>query len=98
MYGARDYGSYLGVKFRSYKNISRHLFTWLIEYPMILFYRLINFRKLVAIDQSMNHKMVTQVWSLGGNDNVKYKNFKQGQNNKSKTFGYLYNGYLKDLN
>jgi SAM-dependent methyltransferase len=95
IYGARDYGSYYGVKYRSYNSIDRHIFTWLIEYPMILFYRLINLRNHSAIDQSMSHKMITQMWSLDAKENVKYNDFIQGRDGKSKTFGYCYNNYLK---
>ncbi len=92
--GYRDYGGYSGVKFRSYTAISRHLFTWLIEYPMVLIYRLLNIHKRASIDSSMNHKMITQFWTLEDLGRSSYKNYTQGTDNRSKTFGYTYNGYL----
>lgn len=94
-YAYRDYGNYYGVKIRSYNNFSRHIFTWLIEFPMILLYRVLNIHKKSSIDSTMNHKMITQFWTLQNVDECKYKNFSQGGYNKSKTFGYKYNGYLK---
>ena len=94
-HGYRDYGSYLGVKFRSYNNLSRHLFTWMIEYPMLLLYRFLNLPKRANIDSSMNHKMITQFWSLSETPSCVYKNYHQGGAHKSKTFGYTYNGYLE---
>jgi 2-polyprenyl-3-methyl-5-hydroxy-6-metoxy-1,4-benzoquinol methylase len=91
----KDTGGYTGVKYRSYKNFSRQLFTWLIEFPMVIFYYLINIYKKTSIDSSFNHKMVTQVWALESVDGARYLNYTQGAVNKSKTFGYTYNGYLK---
>jgi 2-polyprenyl-3-methyl-5-hydroxy-6-metoxy-1,4-benzoquinol methylase len=98
--GFRDYGSYFGVKNRSYNQISKRFFTWALEFPMIIIYLLINAFKKASIDQSMNHKMITQIWEFASHktttQNVKYKNYQQGGRFKSKTFGYKYNGYLKE--
>jgi 2-polyprenyl-3-methyl-5-hydroxy-6-metoxy-1,4-benzoquinol methylase len=92
--GYRDHGSYLGVKYRSYNSVNRHIFTWLIEFPMILIYLFLNIYKRASIDNSMDHKMITQFWTKDDSDLYPYKNFKQGNKNQSKTFGYNYNGYL----
>jgi 2-polyprenyl-3-methyl-5-hydroxy-6-metoxy-1,4-benzoquinol methylase len=92
--GYRDYGSYSGVKYRSYNSVSRHIFTWLIEFPMILIYLFLNIHKRASIDSSMDHKMITQFWTNDDNDFYRYTNFNQGNENRSKTFGYNYNGYL----
>ena len=92
--GYRDYGGYSGVKLRSYSAVSRHIFTWLIEYPMVLIYKILNIHKRASIDSSMDHKMITQFWTLENIEESCYKNYRQGKNNRSKTFGYTYNGYL----
>jgi len=98
--GYRDYGGYLGVKKRSYRTLSKHMFTWLIDFPMVALYYLLSLVKRPAIDQSMRHKVLTQFW-VKRSDGVcvrerSYLTYSQGGKNKSKTFGYLYNGYLND--
>jgi 2-polyprenyl-3-methyl-5-hydroxy-6-metoxy-1,4-benzoquinol methylase len=95
-YGYRDYGGYIGVKRRSYAEFSKFFFTWFLEYPMILGYILLNIFKKPAIDQSLGHKMITQFWVKGDQEKVGYLNYNQGGINKSKTFGFKYNGYLKN--
>ena len=95
-YGYRDYGGYLGVKRRSYAEFSKSVFTWLLEYPMLICYYLLNIYKKPAIDPSLGHKMITQFWIKGENGDAQYLNYNQGKVNQSKTFGYKYNGYLKD--
>ena len=95
----RDYGSYFGVKARSYKALSRQLFTWLLELPMIYIYLIFNWLKKPAIDTTLRHKMFTCVWARDSSGNMRLSspkplNFYQGKRNKSKTFGYLYNDYL----
>jgi ubiquinone/menaquinone biosynthesis C-methylase UbiE len=94
----RDYGSYLGVKDRSYQDNSKKWFTWLVEYPMILAYLACNFFKKPAIDTTMNHKMLTQIWTADilFEHQSSAKNFEQSEKFKSKTFGFKYNGYLRD--
>jgi 2-polyprenyl-3-methyl-5-hydroxy-6-metoxy-1,4-benzoquinol methylase len=95
--GYRDYGGYIGVKHRSYSTISKRAFTWLVDFPMVLSYYFIFFLfKKPAIDCSLNHKMLTQIWSMKADNFNGYNNYQQGKQNKSKTFGYLYNGYLRD--
>ena len=94
-HGYRDYGSYSGVKLRSHVELSKHIFTWLVDYPMVVAYFLLNFFKRPAIDNSLDHKMITQFWVKNGIHNCEYINFKQGGKHKSKTFGFKYNGYLK---
>lgn len=94
--GYRDYGGYSGVKLRSYNTVGRHMFTWLVEYPMVLAYKFLNIHKRASIDSSMDHKMITQFWTLEDFEESSYKNYKQGRNNRSKTFGYTYNGYLNE--
>ncbi len=100
--GFRDYGSYFGVKARSYDSLSKRIFTWLIELPMLYFYLGLNIFKRPGIDTSMRHKMITQVWQKQNDTSTKlstiYKNYYQGGDYRSKTFGYQYNGYLKKNN
>jgi 2-polyprenyl-3-methyl-5-hydroxy-6-metoxy-1,4-benzoquinol methylase len=93
--GYRDYGSYIGVKYRSYSTINKQIFTWLVDFPMVVGYYILSLFKRPAIDCSLDHKMLTQVWSMKVDKFNGYINYKQGKQNKSKTFGYLYNGYLK---
>ncbi len=96
--GFRDSGSYVGVKKRSYSNFSKHFFTWVIEYPMVLGYYLLSKLSCVAVDQRLHHKMLTQIWrkteAFENTQDRPYVNYQQGSKNKSKTFGYIYNGYL----
>jgi 2-polyprenyl-3-methyl-5-hydroxy-6-metoxy-1,4-benzoquinol methylase len=94
-HGYRDYGGYLGVKRRSYAELSKSIFTWMLEYPMLLGYFALNMFKKPAIDKSLGHKMITQFWIKGAQEKVEYVNYYQGDKNKSTTFGYEYNGYLK---
>ena len=94
-YGYKDFGSYYGVKKRSYAELKKFLYVWLLEFPMVCLYRMINFYKRPAIDRSMNHKMITQFWTRDKSKNHTYINFYQGKENKSKTFCFKYNGYLK---
>ena len=92
--GYKDTGSYFGVKYRSYNSISRHFFTWFVEFPMLVAYHLISKLKRPAIDSKLNHKMITQFWRNKNCLETTYKEYIQGELNKSKTFGYEYNGYL----
>jgi hypothetical protein len=62
---------------------------------MVILYKILNIYKRASIDYSLDHKMITQFWTLEGGRDSKYKNFIQGIENRSKTFGYTYNGYLK---
>jgi 2-polyprenyl-3-methyl-5-hydroxy-6-metoxy-1,4-benzoquinol methylase len=94
--GHRNYGSYYAVKQKSYHTIDRLFFTWFIEYPLLLLYLLPSYFKKTAIDSSLKHKVLTMIWKKGGNaSNVVYFNYEQGSANQSKTFGSVYNGYLK---
>jgi 2-polyprenyl-3-methyl-5-hydroxy-6-metoxy-1,4-benzoquinol methylase len=99
MAGFRDYGSYFGVKNRSYDTKSKYFFTWAIEFPMLLLYLVPALFKRSAMDQSLKHKMITMLWQKNGiSSNALYENFSQGDQYKSKTFGYVYNNYLKNKN
>jgi 2-polyprenyl-3-methyl-5-hydroxy-6-metoxy-1,4-benzoquinol methylase len=95
--GFREYGNYLGVKSRSYKGVAKNLFVWLVDYPMVLVYRLFAKKNRVAIDQKMTHKMLFQFWQKDPIE-VKfdnYRNFHINQKNMSFHFGQIYNGYLR---
>lgn len=94
--GYRDYGGSIGVKYRSYTSLSKQAFTWLIDFPMLIFYYSMILLKKPSIDSSLDHKMLTQLWSMKEEKFDGYKNYHQGKQNKSKTFGYLYNDYLRD--
>jgi 2-polyprenyl-3-methyl-5-hydroxy-6-metoxy-1,4-benzoquinol methylase len=97
--GYRDYGSYTAIKGRATKGVLQKGYTWLIDYPMVLLYYLFARKDRVAIDQSLHHKMLTQIWkrtghrqSVGGQP---YRNYEAGPANQSTHFAYTYNGYLK---
>jgi 2-polyprenyl-3-methyl-5-hydroxy-6-metoxy-1,4-benzoquinol methylase len=97
--GYRDYGSYTGVKRRSYSGLLRNLYVWLIDYPMVLIYYAFVQRSKVPIDTKLHHKMLTQFWQKTDRcENVQeqpYRNFTAGAENQSKHFGFVYNGYLQ---
>lgn len=97
MHSYTDVGGYLGVKFRSYNTIDRQIFTWLIDFPMVLLYYVINILKKPKTDTTLNHKMLTQFWIKGKFRDIQHKVYKQGYDGKSKTFGYSYDGYLKKI-
>lgn len=94
-HASRDVGSYIGVKWRSYNTLSKHFFTWMVEFPILCFYWMLNLYKRPAFDCSMNHKMIYTFWRVGASrKKIKYVDYVQGKANKSKTFGYRYNGYI----
>jgi 2-polyprenyl-3-methyl-5-hydroxy-6-metoxy-1,4-benzoquinol methylase len=98
--GFREYGDYISVKNRSYPEFSKKLFVWLIDLPLYFLYSIGIKKSNVVIDQRNLHKMVVQFWSKSDNYHSslkpKYKNFYIGTENKSKHFGFVYNGYLKN--
>jgi 2-polyprenyl-3-methyl-5-hydroxy-6-metoxy-1,4-benzoquinol methylase len=93
----REHGSYMGVKFRSYNTLFRQMFTWLIDFPMVMYYKLKNNYSAAEIDLSLNHKMVTYLFTSENSVQTDTLTLPQGGKYKSKTFGYKYNGYLKSL-
>ena len=100
--GYRDYGSYIGIKSRGEKGrgLGRFLFTWLIDYPMVLFYYIICRKSKIPIDTSLKHKFLTQLWQRNESNNsymkINMANYKIGDDNKSPHFSYIYNNYLKN--
>jgi ubiquinone/menaquinone biosynthesis C-methylase UbiE len=103
-YGYREYGSYESVKSRSSNRLglSGKLFTWLIDYPMVLAYYLIARKSKIPIDQSLRHKFLTQLWQLDSPSDslhspAKMLHFKDGNSNQSPDFYRVYNGYLNKL-
>ena len=99
IFGYRESGSYEAIKFRGQRTIGRRLFTWLIDYPMVLIYWLISPKRKIPIDTSLEHKFLTLLWKndTKGNENEKPKlgYYKIGKNNRSPHFSCVYNGYLK---
>lgn len=99
MAGYRDYGSYTAIKGRATKGLLQKGYTWLIDYPMVLFYYLFAPRGRVAIDQRLHHKMLTQIWKKTDlAENVQeqpYRNYDAGSANQSTHFSYRYNGYIR---
>lgn len=97
--GFREYGNYLAVKNRSYPELSKRLFVWLIDLPLYFLYYLGLRSSKITIDQRNIHKMVIQFWKLSDRGMIKnngsYNNFYIGDENRSKHFGFVYNGYLK---
>ncbi len=97
--GFREYGNYIGVKNRSYEEFTKRLFVWFIDLPLYLLYYIGLRKSKIAIDTRNLHKMVVQFWTLSDNFNTcsKYNNFYIGSEKKSKHFGFIYNGYLKNV-
>jgi hypothetical protein len=97
--GYRDYGSYIGIKGRSTKGVLQKGYTWLIDYPMVLFYYFFARRSKPAVDQGLHHKMLTQIWERTDSapkvQSQPYRNYDSGPRNQSSHFAYRYNGYLK---
>jgi 2-polyprenyl-3-methyl-5-hydroxy-6-metoxy-1,4-benzoquinol methylase len=98
-YGYREYGSYTAVKRRGTKTLARKLFTWLIDYPMVLAYYWVARKSRIPIDQKLHHKMLTQIWQKadsGQKDmNMRYGNYVADDGNESTHFEFTYNGYLR---
>lgn len=100
-YGYREYGSYVGIKWRGEKKkgFGRMLFTWMIDYPMVLFYYFMAQKSKIPIDQSLRHKFLTQLWQKEPENNSMEKtemgHYEIGNENHSPHFAYNYNGYLK---
>lgn len=99
----RNYGSYITNKLRARKRgFDKFLFTWLIEYPMVLMYQLKNIFVNTPIEKSMNHKMLTQIWQLTNANTSDIKllktiDIKDSEEFSSSHFTRIYNGYLKKL-
>jgi len=101
IYGYREYGNYESVKWRSTNRLGilGKLFTWLVDYPMVIFYYLIARKSRIPIDQSLRHKFLTQLWQLDRppeslHSSPKMLHFKDGGSNQSPDFYRVYNGYL----
>jgi 2-polyprenyl-3-methyl-5-hydroxy-6-metoxy-1,4-benzoquinol methylase len=99
MAGYRDYGSYTAIKGRQTKGLLQKGFTWLVDYPMVLFYYLFARKGRVVIDQQLDHKMLTQIWKKTDSvENIQaapYRNYDADGGSKSTHFSYKYNGYVK---
>lgn len=99
MYGYREYGSYERVKLRGEGDFRKRLFTWIVDYPMVLIYYLLAPKSRIAIDQTLQHKMLCQIWRktdfFQNNQESSYLNYQSGTYNRSIHFEYIYNGYLK---
>jgi len=97
--GYRDYGSYVAIKRRSMKGLLQMVYTWLVDYPMVMFYYSLARKGRVAIDQQLHHKMLTQIWKKASVSETvprsPYRNYVAGGANHSTHFSYKYNGYLK---
>lgn len=101
MAGYRDYGSYTAIKGRSTKGLLQKVYTWFIDYPMVLFYYFFASKSRIAIDQRLHHKMLTQIWEKTDfTENIQkqpYSNYTAGATNQSTHFSFKYNGYLNKL-
>lgn len=97
--GYRDYGSYTAIKRRQIRGALKQGYTWLIDYPMVLFYYLIGRRSRVTIDQRLHHKMLTQIWKKTDFREevatLPYRNFDADAITGSTHFAHRYNGYLR---
>ena len=98
--GYRDYGSNSSIKWRQTKGISRQIFIWLIEYPLVMAYSLFSRKGRVPIDQRLHHKMLTQIWRKTElHENVQhkpYRNYDADMVEQSTHFAYKYKDYLKN--
>ena len=99
-YGYREYGRYEPIKKRCHKGIGRILFTWLIDYPMMISYYLMANKSKIPIDQSLNHKCMVQIWQnkhiFESSKSPEMNHYVPGEECKSPDYSYVYNGYLKN--
>ena len=58
----KERGSYFLNKLRSPYSALKHLYTWLFEAPLLLFYYIKSSKTNIPIDQSLDHYMLYQVW------------------------------------
>jgi len=103
LYGYREYGSYISIKKRSVGKygLLGHLFTWLIEFPMVLIYYSLAKKNKIPIDQSLKHKFLTQLWKFSEKkenftnspDIINFDN--SSTDHQSPDFYQKYNGFLK---
>jgi 2-polyprenyl-3-methyl-5-hydroxy-6-metoxy-1,4-benzoquinol methylase len=104
IYGYREYGDYVSIKKRSVGiyGFLGHLFTWLIEYPMVLIYYFFTRKSKIPIDQSLKHKFLTQLWRKDNIEKLilklpKIENYNnKSQSHQSPDFYQSYNGFLKN--
>lgn len=102
-FNLRINGNYTGIKWRGNKNsLSKLIFTFLIDLPMAFIYRYLNFFNDCPIDNSMDHKMLTQIWKLDkdkkeNNNFIDIKNLRDSKKYSSIHFSRIYNGFLKNL-
>jgi len=94
----REYGDYVSNKWRRRTKIARKLFTWLIDYPMMLAYYFMAPKRKIPIDQRSHHKMLTQIWKKqhfkDGDPAPIYRNTQIGDDAQSTHFTQVYNGWL----
>ena len=97
VFAYRDSGSYTKNKWRGARSFGHRLFTWLVDFPMMLLYFLFSRKSRIPIDQSTNHKMITQIWKMNdvvcASSNVQYINYRD---KRSTHFSFIYDGYLKE--
>ncbi len=97
MFGYRETGSYEAVKWRGQKTLGRRIFTWLVDYPMVLIYWFFAPKRRIPIDTSLDHKFLTQLWRNKAPDNsikVELSTYRIGGQNRSPHYSCIYNGYL----
>lgn len=96
--GYRDYGSNASIKWRQTKGFSRNIFIWLIEFPMMIAYYVLARKSRIAIDQRLQHKMLTQIWRKTDLcENIQhqpYKNYDADNVAQSTHFAFNYEDYL----
>lgn len=98
----REYGSYTKNKWRRQASIARKLFTWLVDYPMMMAFYSIAPKRKIPIDQQTHHKMLTQIWQKkrfsAGDSAPIYRNTRVGDSIRSTHFTQVYNGWLRPSN
>lgn len=102
----RETGSYISNKWRCDYSVSKNIFTWLLDFPMMLIYYVLAPKRKIPTNQSMDHKMLISIWT-NTTDTVSempsfHINIKAGETIEnlpahSTHFSYVYNGFLKEL-
>jgi len=95
----REYGDYIKNKWRRKTSLGRKMFTWFIDFPMMVFYYALAPKRKIPIDQKTHHKMLTQIWRKRRFSEFdaapKYINSRIGDDIQSSHFTQVYNGWLR---
>jgi len=101
----RERGSYVANKWRGGSSLPRKIFTWFVDYPMMLLYYSLARKGKIPIDQSTDHKMVTYIWKNQMKEEMSLPikfDFISGEDvlgvpAHTTHFTHAYNGFLKNI-